>query len=727
LVYWPLLLPPLALIPLLFSFPYPSSEAPYSDITISHYPAAVYLRFALSHWKTVPLWSPDILSGYPFFADPLSGLWYPPAWLALLLPLPFGFNFLVMSHLLWGGIGMYRWLRLEGLAPPAAIFGALAFQLMPKLAAHFGGGHLTLVFAVTWTPWLIMAARGDGLQLRLFERSLTIPPGLVLAAIILADIRWAAYAGTFWFAATLALGQSPLRQRIVQLAKQILLAGLLSAPLLLPLLEYTRLSTRAYLTAQEVLDLSLPITRLLGFLFPDWGGFHEWVVYPGGAVLALALSGLGKTILGRWARFLFIIACLSLVFSLGSQVPGMQALASLPGLGLLRVPSRALFLTGFCLAALAAYQLDGILERPPAPAKRRAGLILTALAGFALTLTAGLWFVSGVMNANFIWGTFVIILAALWIGMGRAGVLRQGVWITILLGLATIDLGLVNYQAVSGRSQIAVMAEGGQAAQFLSSQPGRFRVYSPSYSLPQHTAAQTRLELADGVNPLQLDHYTAFMERATGVPREGYSVTLPPFSSGDPKLNNLYYTPDAVLLGWWNVAYVASAYDIIADGLVLREQFGETRIYENQFVLPRAWVQPVSAQFGVDARPAPIIRWTPNHITIEVDQMADSHPALLVLSEKFYPGWNAYVDGRKIKVQTIEGVFRGIELPTHAQRVDFIFRPLTLYLGLAFWLVGMTLLIRGQGRERSASSATREIRDPQREEDETQVEEKTSA
>ena len=159
------LLPGLLITPLVLilqspsGFPYPAPGAEYSDISISHYPNMLYLKRVLLDTGTVPFWSPAIFSGYPFAANPLSGLWYPPGWIALLFPLPMGFNLVAAMHLLWGGLGIYLLLRAEGLSDRSAIFGALAFEFSPKLFAHYGAGHLTLYYAVAWTPWLIWAAQ----------------------------------------------------------------------------------------------------------------------------------------------------------------------------------------------------------------------------------------------------------------------------------------------------------------------------------------------------------------------------------------------------------------------------------------------------------------------------------------------------------------------------------------------------------------------------------------
>ena len=115
-----LALPLLLLLPSINLFPYPSTESQFSDLTISHYPNALFLKDSIFTYRQIPLWSSTILSGYPFAANPLSGLWYPPGWLVLITPLPLGFNLLIGVHLIWAGLGLYFLMREEGLGYAAS-------------------------------------------------------------------------------------------------------------------------------------------------------------------------------------------------------------------------------------------------------------------------------------------------------------------------------------------------------------------------------------------------------------------------------------------------------------------------------------------------------------------------------------------------------------------------------------------------------------------------------
>jgi len=61
-----------------------------------------------------------------------------------------------------------------------------------------------------------------------------------------------------------------------------------------------------------------------------------------------------------------------------------------------------------------------------------------------------------------------------------------------LAGACLLDLCIVDLSLFTIRPAETVLAESEQAARYLSLQPGDFRIYSPSYSLPQQTSARLR-------------------------------------------------------------------------------------------------------------------------------------------------------------------------------------------------------------------------------------------
>lgn len=64
--------------------------------------------------------------------------------------------------------------------------------------------------------------------------------------------------------------------------------------------------------------------------------------------------------------------------------------------------------------------------------------------------------------------------------------------------------------------------------------------------------------------------------------------------------------------------------------------------------------------------------------------------AVLVLTDAFYPGWKAYVDGREKKIIRANHFYRAIEVPEGEHRVVFKYEPFSVILGML--ISGITLV-----------------------------------
>jgi hypothetical protein len=281
--------------------------------------------------------------------------------------------------------------------------------------------------------------------------------------------------------------------------------------------------------------------------------------------------------------------------------------------------------------------------------------------------------------------SLVFLIALLAFANKKIG--KRSFWI-LLMALTLLDLGATDASLFATRDKSNVLAEGNQAASFLAQQPDQFRVYSPSYSIPQQTAAEYGLDLADGVDPLQLQAYADFMEGTTGVKNNGYSITLPTFAN-DPSTDNQFAIPDADKLALLNVGYVASEFEIDLVGLELVDKFGSTYLYRLTENHPRAFIE------NKPDRVVSINRWTPNRITLTAEG-----PGWLVLSELMYPGWIAWVDGQQVGIEEYQGILRSIRLAGGEHEIIFEFRPLNVYLGLLICFAAMGFLGFAYRREK---------------------------
>lgn len=142
------------------------------------------------------------------------------------------------------------------------------------------------------------------------------------------------------------------------------------------------------------------------------------------------------------------------------------------------------------------------------------------------------------------------------------------------------------------------------------------------------------------------------------------------------------------------------------------EHSGDVKVYRNLDVTPRAYLAAELAavdsqgaalemlrteagrvtvvEGALDgAQPAgpddyaEIVAYAPEHVEIMTHSAA---PALLVLSDSFYPGWTATIAGAPASIKVVNGLFRGVVVPAGEQRVIFTFMPTGWRSGL--WLAG---------------------------------------
>ncbi|MDA8169013.1 MAG: YfhO family protein [Nitrospiraceae bacterium] len=55
----------------------------------------------------------------------------------------------------------------------------------------------------------------------------------------------------------------------------------------------------------------------------------------------------------------------------------------------------------------------------------------------------------------------------------------------------------------------------------------------------------------------------------------------------------------------------------------------------------------------------------------------------VVVSEQYYPGWRAYVDGKETRIYKVDGVLRGVVVPAGRHRLLFRYRPVKILVALA--------------------------------------------
>ncbi len=551
---------------------------PFSDAMLSHWPNALFFQRSVraGAW---PLWRPLIMSGQPFAANPLNKVWYPPQWLVIVLPVTLHLNLMIWAHLVLAGVGMRSLGRRLGLGVGAASVIGVAYALTPRLAAATGAGHLDIVYATAWFPWVLWAIHraitGYG---GVGQRGAVL--GVICALCFLADIRLSLFVFATGAALVLWFGwRADAVRRRSALAAITLGAALavgLTAVQWLPLVDLAPYLSRNGMTIEDAGVFSLPPRELLTMLLPNRGGLHETMAYVGIPVLILALVGFSKSPrrLAIWA----IVAVCGAFYAFGGESFVWPLLVKLaPPLLWFRVPSRAWIIVVVALVILAGFGLEALVSRRVSSRwLSPVGIGLIGI-GAAFGLMARLLPLrpgAGIAAAGGLLATGILLFV-----QDR---LRPAPLTALACGLIVIDLVWMDVSLVAGLPQSMWLDTYTPVAQTLRDE-GVTRLYSPDASLLQQVTTYWNIPDLGGIDPFQLRSYVSAFESATGIRATGYSVTLPAFSTDDPDFRtaNRNVPVDAEKLSQWNVSHVLSSFPIDSADLRLARRVEDLYLYEN--------------------------------------------------------------------------------------------------------------------------------------------------
>jgi hypothetical protein len=502
-----------------------------------------------------------------------------------------------------------------------------------------------------------------------------------------------------------------------------LIAFCFAALALLPSYEMASYTVRAEISYQEASQYSLPPVGLVGLLIPGffgrgpagfWGPWDRVEVgYVG--VLPLILAALAVLIRrDRLTRFFLGLAVVSLLLAFGGYTILHGWLYLLPGFDKVRAPARFIYLLDFALAILAALGLDALLR--PLDHQMRAVfrrllkvapwvLLGTAVIGLSLGYHAILTAqgkdvtmyqrtVSAVNGLVF----FLLILAAsltiLYLCRYRWG--RRWAMGSLAVGLIALDLFSTGAYTDLEPNDPTVGFQHPEAIEFLKSDPGYYRidtgtgvwdVWQPDASLLYGV-----FDISGIWNPLQLADYDRYWD----------AVGLRGLRS-----SRLY---DFV-----NAKYVIGHKDVPLDWdkfVPVFDRDPQVNIYLNTQALPRAilvhqaiavpdqesaFVQIQEPDFdpassvvveggkalpgskGAGGESLDITAYGPNAIHLKAKTSVEAY---LVLSEVYYPGWRAYVDGRAEPILRANYAFRAVYLEPGYHEVRLVFEPLSWKVGL---------------------------------------------
>jgi len=87
--------------------------------------------------------------------------------------------------------------------------------------------------------------------------------------------------------------------------------------------------------------------------------------------------------------------------------------------------------------------------------------------------------------------------------------------------------------------------------------------------------------------------------------------------------------------------------------------------------------------------PATLRAYEPNRVVIDVET---DRPGLLILTDTYYPGWRAEVDGQDAPIYRADGLFRAIAIGPGSHAVVLTYLPWSFLIGLVMTMSTALLL-----------------------------------
>ena len=463
---------------------------------------------------------------------------------------------------------------------------------------------------------------------------------------------------------------------------------------------------------------------VLGFVLPN---VTEHDVFVGLAALTMALLGFALSYRTREVRMLGAICAGGLLFAFGgfSVFHGVAYLL-VPMVEKARTPAMAVVVVQFALAVLAAYGIDALSRRTFGrwwiPSLAIIGVLPWPVLAVLTTVRAE---ASREYEHLAVLGMVALALAAILYGL-KAKTLSHRAVVGLVFVVALFEIGTVTGMNYRDRDHpggyLAALDSNRDIVEFLRKQPDFVRLEVDTDAVPYNIGDW------DGI-----DQFRAYLG---GMTTNVAQFEVDRLHGGDlaPRL--------------FALTHYAGRKPIRAGQELLFQGKSGVNIYRNPEALPHAWiVHAAETATGTGLLPrirsvdvahevvlthaAPQLETCGSLESARVVRRDDARvivsanlgcKGMVILSETWYPGWNVTVDGAGTKVYEAYGALRGVVVDGGAHRIEFTYRPMSVYWGALLTAIGflaalaMALVGLRDARKPHVSDAHVESEGHQREE-----------
>ncbi len=673
-----------------------------------------------------PLWNPYIFAGNPLWANTQSALFFPLNFFHYWLDAPLGFTVSSLIKLFLGCLFTHLFCRKLGCSHWAALFGGTAFGFCSFTVFWLNHPHTNVTPLIPLCFYMVERLLEKSDSKNMFYYGLVVALTLIAGHVEIAFLT--AVACGFYYLLRLLQRQELSMKALLRFLVIHVGALLLAAFLIFPFVEFL-FNTAVWSERGDAVQFSIPTAGMLNllmgefFIFDGWDknniGYHAFSPYVGVVALPLALYAILNTFKQNLPMMLLCLLSLAVAFTIE---PFHWLVKNLPLFNHLPLFYFSI-IVAFTLCILAAQGLQQCLQNPIE--RKKLGLI-TIL--FLLTLVAvrWLWNPGGLMPYlqdsellvssvhGMLWTVMAVIVLTCLI-MAWAHRFKKPALILLLVMLFT-DLWLIGHAwnpTVDPEHALPQQQPG--SLQYLNQQTEPFRTVGYDRILKPSTNMLAQIHDVRGYDVPVIDRYHQFFNQILEGKDAFWYYDLPNFNASIlPYLNML------------NVRYLLSKKDLTTQipehlELVYDE---EIKIYENQNALGLAYfvAEVITVKSADEAlnKLQSIKDRLSDTVILEINEeqtnpaVSDNkqqtisyqsitaqsldlevntdQPSWMVISQSYYPGWQAKIDGVKTDIIAANYVLQAIKIPAGTHHVSLTYQPLSFTLG---WIVSLLSIILG--------------------------------
>ncbi len=705
----------------------------WEDFLYQFYPFRNFAAVSLANAE-LPLWNPFTFSGMPFQADIQSAVFYIPNLIQMFFVSGeklhfFWVEFFIILHYILAGVSMYFLMTHFKLEKLPALFSGLVYMLSGFMITH--GIHQIIINHVAWLPLVLLLFTKAIEQKSLFY---TILGGLTLGHSVLAGFpQLSLYIFLlllfyFVFLFIVKLKETNFNQAfaITPIAVGfVLIAVLLTAIQILPTLELAPLSNRAEISYEKSQEGTFHPQQIITLLIPKffgeqsaqvsnyWGPWQYWQYwetnfYIGIAGLLFALFAFSIIHKNKLVLFFSITFLFAILYALGDFfILHKFFFHNIPGFHLFRNPGRMSLWFTFSAAILSGFGLNEIIKSSNLPDNRASKKLLAKISLITILIGAFVWgFVqlglfqehqnmrylqeirTIAQSQSNIMLAFIAVIAIVIFIFSRSKI-SSFIFIALIYLIQFIDVHNFGFNFNNGKvSPTKYYNRTGKLTNFLKTEGKKeyFRINSRqggNMLLDRNQGMVDKLFLMEGYTPLALQRAFTIgssWDKICDLHNAKYRIQIDEERQSTDLTQSTTYLPRA-----WFVYN----YKVINEDEKIKEFMSQSDFDPSQVVVLEKEIKlPAAQTVSWNSWSAKITTYKLNSISLDVTTPSDG---ILVLSEIFYPGWKAYIDGAEQNILRANWNLRALEVSQGDHKIEIRFEPKPLYSGtiISFSTIGL--------------------------------------